>query len=482
MIKCSTQTITIFISILLALPACAKVTVLIGFKDKADPIKLNLPAQFSLTSSKTPKLLIARGIKVSPTDYPYSINCESKKEALHLLQILKSNPLVQYAEISTTGKVKGLNPNDPQLFFQWHHPIIATPDAWETTTGSPNITVAIIDTGINANLTEFNNRIVPGYDFANDDNDPSDDSGHGTRVAAIGFASGNNGFGTAGIDWQCRIMPIKVADASGALNDLDVADGINFAVSNGANVINLSLGLNGVSQTMTNAINNAIDNGCIVIAAASSGNQDGLSFPASLPQVIAVGATDSNELKHDTSGVSSALDLVAPGKSVWTTNANGSITSRSGTSYSTPIVSGTATLLLALDPSLTQSQVENILRASADDQVGNAADTLGFDTTYGHGRLNVHSAVLLLGGIIQGPTVSFATGSNFPTLTWKAPANTTNKKPYTFEYSNDLKLWTSFSSHPSLNALTNGTVSYTDNGSLTAPLGTSRFYRYKITP
>ncbi len=472
--------ITLLLTGSLALPSPPENTVIIGFKEQTDPSKLTIPDHLMLERSITHNLLLSQGTPVKPTTYPYRITCSSREEAQELLQSLSQNPLIKYAEKSCPGQLKEITPNDTNFSQQWQHQIISSPAAWQITTGSPEITVAILDTGITNNLTEFNNRLVPGFDFVNNDNNPADDMGHGTRVTAVGFANGNDNFGTAGVDWNCRIMPIKIAGSDGNLNDFDVADGVNFAVNNGARVINLSLGFNGFSQTLMNAIDNAISNGCIVIAAASEGNQNGLSFPASLPQVIAVGATDSNDAKHTTSGISSSMDIVAPGRSIRTTNTDGSLTSRSGTSYSAPIASAAASLLLSVNPSLNQSQIEIILSASADDQVGSPSDPAGFDSTFGHGRLNIHAALLLLQGHMEGLSSFYQNGATTQTLSWIAPPNASSKQPYQFEYSNGLDGWTSFSSNPTLTFLPDNRVSWTDTGSLTSPPTQKRFYRFRL--
>ena len=106
-------------------------------------------------------------------------------------------------------------PSDPFYALQWHHPKIATPLAWDFTQGSSEVIVAVLDTGLNIGLVEFEGRLLPGYDFYNDDADPSDDHGHGTIVTATLAANANNGEFVAGIDWHCSILPIKVAGEDG---------------------------------------------------------------------------------------------------------------------------------------------------------------------------------------------------------------------------------------------------------------------------
>ncbi|MDY6992660.1 MAG: S8 family serine peptidase, partial [Pseudomonadota bacterium] len=156
-------------------------------------------------------------------------------------------------------------PNDPHLSFQWGlynlgqtggtaGADVSAPEGWEINTGSEAITLAIVDTGVDLTHEDLKDNIVPGYDFYNDDTDPSDDHGHGTFVAGIAAAQTHNGVGIAGVCWHCGIMPIKVFNNNGLGSWSTVAQGIVYAVEHGAQVINLSLG----SAKLSSAIQDAV--------------------------------------------------------------------------------------------------------------------------------------------------------------------------------------------------------------------------------
>ncbi|MBN2302507.1 MAG: S8 family serine peptidase, partial [Lentisphaerae bacterium] len=156
---------------------------------------------------------------------------------------LKKHPLVEAVGMNPIG-TGGLVPFDPQHDTQWYLQIpgptgcINAPDAWDITTGSNSVIVAVLDTGCDTNLLEFAGRTVPGYDIIHMDDDPADDHGHGTAVAAVLCANANNGTNGAGVDWQCKLMPVKVLNEYNGGDAADWADGIDWAVSNGAKVIN----------------------------------------------------------------------------------------------------------------------------------------------------------------------------------------------------------------------------------------------------
>jgi len=280
-------------------------------------------------------------------------------------------------------------------------------DAWEITTGSPNVTLAVLDSGIDPTNQEFAGRIVQGYDFVNEDNDPTDDHAHGTNVTGIATMTGNNNFGLAGVDWNCKIMPVKVLDENNFfVTALDAAEGINYATNNGADVMNMSFGFSSENpQVLQDAIENAYDNGVVLVCSAGNGDGNNIAWPASYTQTITVGATDLNDYRVRSaytgvwgSNYGTMVDLVAPGD--WMVSArfndNQAFTWwMGGTSQATPLVAGAATLLLSVDPDLTSEDIRTVLRNTADDQVGDPnEDTPGYDIYHGAGRLNLHQALL----------------------------------------------------------------------------------------
>ncbi|HEY2952470.1 MAG TPA: S8 family serine peptidase, partial [Verrucomicrobiae bacterium] len=325
-----------------------------------------------------------------------------------VVQRLRKHRLVEYVELDGTGKASFTTPNDPNFPEQWHHhntvftggsvpADLDTPDAWDLTRGSTNVIVAIVDTGINAGLPEFDGRLVAGYDFINDDPDPEDSTGHGTAVAAIIGANANNSNGIVGIDWNCKLMALKVVTPEDTFLNSWLADAIDFATDHGAKVINLSLAtFSEDNETVTRAITNAIARGVIVIGVTSNEGANWIPFPGSLPEMITVGATDVGDWRAGFSNFGPEIDLVAPGVEVCTLDLNGDIEFPSGTSASAPMVSGVAALIASVKPDVTQEQMRLLLCAGADDGVGDPAeDTPGFDIYYGWGRLNAYNSLVL---------------------------------------------------------------------------------------
>lgn len=351
---------------------------------------------------------------------------------------------IEYAEPDYKGSgsgTQGITPNDQYYFRQWGlkndgtfslSPSIAGADidmenAWSIEQGDSNIVVGIIDSGTKLDHPEFTGRIwtnyyeipnngidddnngyiddVKGWDFANNDNDPTDDFGHGTNVAGIIGANGNNSIGYAGVDWNCKLMILKGLDNTNYGYYSWWADAINYAVDNGAKVINMSLGGTGTSTTLQNAITYALNNNVVVVVSMGNTNSNTVYYPAGFTGVIAVGSTNSNDTRSNpffwsaTSGSNygSHISVVAPGNYSYgleyQSNTNYD-TYWGGTSQATPYVTGLASLLLAQDPSRTPVQIKSIIETTAEDQVGNLSeDTPGWDQYYGYGRINAFNAL-----------------------------------------------------------------------------------------
>ncbi|MBN2027265.1 MAG: peptidase S8, partial [Actinobacteria bacterium] len=278
------------------------------------------------------------------------------------------------------------SPDDPRYPEQWHLPSISAPQAWDITTGSSDVTVAVVDTGVDYTHQDLEGKCTAGYNYVDRNSDPMDDHGHGTHVAGIAAAAGNNSTGVAGTDWKARIMPIKVLDAQGSGYDSDVAAGIRYAADHGAEVINMSLGGPDYSYTLSEAVNYAHNKG-VVIVAASGNESTSVSYPAACDHVIAVGALKSNDILADFSNQGSALDLTAPGVSILST-VPGGYGKMTGTSMASPVVSGCASLVLAEHPGYSAGQVEQALKNGATD-----LGSPGFDTSYGYGKVNAYAAV-----------------------------------------------------------------------------------------
>lgn len=291
-----------------------------------------------------------------------------------LLRSLKKSSLeedVEYIEPNYIYKTQEI-PNDPDYNKQWNLRSINIEAAWEETKGE-GITVAVIDTGVTQVPDLKQTKLVPGYDFVNDQVNASDDNGHGTHVAGTIAQSTNNGYGVAGIAYQAQVMPLKVLSRGGGGEVADIAEAIRFAADNNADVINMSLGGGGASQIMQEAIDYAYNKGVVVVAAAGNANQNSANYPARYPRVISVAALDSAGVKAPYSNYGAGVDISAPGGSEGAKIIQETIDAGTGkpvfadyqgTSMAAPHVAGVAALVKASGISEPEA-VLNVLQQSA---------------------------------------------------------------------------------------------------------------------
>ncbi|ASS74287.1 hypothetical protein CIG75_04325 [Tumebacillus algifaecis] len=267
-------------------------------------------------------------------------------------------------QVGITGEEQAgimLTPNDPAFSTQPYLNLIQAPAAWDVTTGSSSRTIAIIDTGVDLDHPDLIGKILPGYDFVNGDSIADDDNGHGTAVAGVAAASSNNLTDITGVDWQAKILPVKVLNASGAGTYSNVIQGIYYAANNGANVINMSFG-GGASVSLQDAINYAYSKGCIIVAADDSYGGT-VMYPAAYANVV--GVTGLNASGVPTSA-GSHIDIAAPATMIRTTQMGGGTAIYSGVSYSAAIVSGVMSLAWSCNLSYTNSVVQNRVLTQVD--------------------------------------------------------------------------------------------------------------------
>jgi thermitase len=330
-----------------------------------------------------------------------------------MMKAYRKHPSVEYAEPNYMGRGGDIFPNDTFFPIQWHlnntgqsggtHDAdINAVEGWQITQGKASVIVAILDTGIRSSHPDFQGRLLPGYDFVNDDTDPEADHPHGIMVTGILAANSDNAFAVAGVDHQAMLLPIKVLDSANLGTTFDLAEGLVYAGDRGAHVVNMSL-INYPRQgrVLEDALTYAWDAGAVLIACAGNGGvrDADRSYPGASPLTISVGATDHNDARASFSGTGKALDVVAPGLNVVTTadaTSFDTYTRFSGCSAATPVASGTASLLLALDEHLTHERVRQIMIQTAEDQVGPPEeDTPGRDDFFGYGRINLNDALKL---------------------------------------------------------------------------------------
>lgn len=262
-------------------------------------------------------------------------------------------------------------PNDPYLGTSWQFAKVGIDTTWDAIDNNNEIVIAVLDTGLDVNLTDLAERITTGYDFLRNTADMIDPQGHGTMVSSTIAAVANNGIGIAGAAGTAnvKIAPYRIGDAT--LNN----DAVNAAILDAANreevrIINLSIGSNDYHAGQAAAIAHAVSQGKIIIAAAGNHGAetagiDPYYYPASYPGVISVGSLGLDGQIAAFSQLNDAVDLYAPGESLMVLRPDNGYGWEDGTSFSAAIVSGICANLLALDPSLTANEVESLLIETA---------------------------------------------------------------------------------------------------------------------
>jgi thermitase len=324
------------------------------------------------------------------------------------IRALNRDPRVRYAEPNYVYTAFA-TPNDPHFAKQWAYTTIQAPAAWDIVTGATTITIAVIDSGIDPTHPDLAGKLVPGYDYVDNDDNPRDLNGHGTHVAGIAAAITNNGIGVAGMAWGARIMPLRALDEEGTGNSAGIASAIGWAHLNGAKIINLSLGGEGSSQTLQNAITHAHNDGILVVAAMGNRGDSVPLYPAAYANVMAVAATTRDDIRAGYSSYGVHCDIAAPGGFMTNYGQTSGIYStmptydvydttryfyqkhydyHMGTSQAAPFVSGLAALIWSVKPSLTPDQVQQTIQSTAVD-----LGASGWDQYYGWGRINALAAV-----------------------------------------------------------------------------------------
>jgi subtilisin family serine protease len=376
--------------------------------------------------------------------------------------ILSRDNSIEEIIISTFGKYH-FTPNDTDLSSQWHLSAINAFDAWDITTGSPDVIVGIFDTGTDwthsdlgigsdtyqniylnpgedvwtdqndpttgNGIDDDNNGLIDdwkGWNFDNDSNDSRGDDPHGTSVAGIvgaktnnshgiaGVAGGNNGEGTKLLSY-CVGMSVPVG--------IIIDDAIIAAVDMGVRIVQFSLKTD-QSSAIDAAIQYAVNNNAIVVSSSGNDTLSIIDYPASNPNVIAVGATNQSNRRAVSSNYGSQLDMVAPGENIYSTFRDNDYYALSGTSFAAPQVSAVAALVLSVNPNLTVQQVRDIIESTAQKVGGyNYQTTSGhpngtWNDEMGYGLVDAHAAVQV--------AVCTITTVNFTNQTVSADTTVTN--------------------------------------------------------
>jgi subtilisin family serine protease len=326
-------------------------------------------------------------VKETISDIGVQVITVPKGQANEKVKAYRANANVAYAEPDFVAKAAG-SPDDPYLGYQWGLSKVEAPQAWDATTGSSSIIIAILDTGVDLDHPDLAGKIITNINFTNSTT-VDDVYGHGTHVAGIAAAATNNGIGVAGLGYSSSIMNVKVLGDDGIGYFSWVAQGIIWAADNGAQIINLSLGGSDTSSTLADAINYAWSKGVVVVAAAGNNGNSSPFYPAYYPNCIAVAATDVNDILASWSNRGDWVDVAAPGVSIYSTMKNGVYWSMSGTSMASPYVAGLAALLFT---TVSDTNGDGKLNDEVRSQIQANCDNISV-SGIGYGRIDASRAV-----------------------------------------------------------------------------------------
>lgn len=381
------------------------------------------------------------------------------------IRFLRSLPNVDFAEKNhiLRGQTE-ITPNDTYFSSeQWNLELIEAPEAWAISTGNEDVVVAVIDSGIDLDHEDLQNRIwtnpndssideqdndnngfeddVHGWDFVDGDNDPDDGIGHGTHVSGIIGAEGNNEIGIAGICWNVRIMPIRVLDNEGNTDDATLANGLDYATQNGAYLSNVSVGGPGSSSVVQGAVGRALNKSKLVIAAAGNSGLDNDTssnrvYPASYPtaNIISVLATtEDDDIALESNYGHQSVDIGAPAgdsgygdATIFSTVPGDAYNYKHNTSVAAPHATGVAALALGMCPGLSYESVKSLIMDGIDPLSSLSGQCVS------EGRLNAYNVINAIGGLSSPAAPSSLTaepiGWNIIRLQWND--NSTNERGF----------------------------------------------------
>lgn len=295
-------------------------------------------------------------------------------------------------------------PNDPSFGSQWNmnntgqiggtvDEDVDGPETWDLHQGDSTVTVAIVDSGVQADHPDLLGRVLPGWNTneAPPNSNSADVHGHGTHVAGILAATGNNGFGVAGMNWNVNILPVRCVNSGGSGTELMCADAIMWAADSDAQIISMSLQYYTGSDDLRDAVIYAAGQGKMLVAASGNFQFAGtVAYPARFPQCMGVAGTNRFGGLYFGSNSGAEVDVSAPGQDVFSLWKDSGFNSLSGTSMATPHVSGLATLIMSRNPTLSVAQIENLITSTVVDH-----GDPGWDSHYGLGVINARRAVYL---------------------------------------------------------------------------------------
>lgn len=318
--------------------------------------------------------------------------------------LLKKNKHLKFAERDMI--VPHDSTNDPYYGSAWHLPKIDAPTAWQTTAGS-GVTIAILDSGVDSAHPDLAGKLLPGWNFYDGNSNTADVNGHGTKVAGTAAAASNNALGVASIAGGAMILPGRVSDSTGYATFSKMAAAVTWAADQGARVANLSFSGARGSSTVQSAAQYLKNKGGLLVT--SGGNSGAEEAVAPSDTLIAVSGTTSTDEKASWSSYGSYIDVAAPGAGIYTTTNGGGYGAVSGTSFASPATAAVVALMMAANPKLGPDDIAKHLFATAVD-----LGTAGFDTYYGHGRIDAAAAV-------QAVATATASDTSAPTVSVSNP-------------------------------------------------------------
>jgi len=426
-----------------------------------------------------------------------------------LIQRLERFSFVEYAELVPILR-KTLVPNDlgansTSGTGQWHLHRIQSQLAWDITTGSSNIVVAIVDDAVKINHPDLQPNVwinpgeIPGNGIDDDGNGYIDDINgfdvslnvpsplppnvnysHGTHVAGCASQATNNGIGGAGIGFSVKLMAVKSTNSSSSISH--GYPGVVYAADAGANVINMSWGGTGGGTTGQNIMNYANSKGIILVAAAGNSNNTQTFFPAGFNHVISVASTTITDTKSGFSNFGSYVKISSPGSEIQSTYLGGSGTSItntygriSGTSMASPIVAGLVGLMFSVNPNLTKQQVENCLYSTADP----VAPGTGYNVNQmGAGRINAYQCLQCVASTVNGPPVAAISTQGSASI---CPGGSVNFLGGSNGGPASSYLWSFPGGNPSTSTQSNPVVSYANLGTYDVTLTTTNSFGNNTT-
>jgi subtilisin family serine protease len=344
---------------------------------------------------------------------------KTDQDVLTICNRLKNDPDLEYAQPNYKYRICA-EPNDPDFPDQYAHQLIEMSSAWDISTGSHDVVVAVLDTGVDINHPDLKNNIwinedeipdngedddengyiddIHGWNFENNDNKVTPEGaysllGHGTEVSGVIAAEGDNGIGVSGVNWQCSIMALRL---SLEVTSAEVAEGLNYAAANNAHILNMSFGSDEFGPEgdplVREAIEYAYAQGILLVASAGNADTTKPNYPAAYYNVMAVASSDGADIKTGHSSFGSWVDISAPGTDIVTTDLDGEYIATAGTSFSSPYVAAVGALVLAYRPELTNWDIRAILENTTDPIY---YELVNPDEGYiGTGRVNAYQALL----------------------------------------------------------------------------------------